>query len=300
MSDTIGFIGLGQMGQAMAGNLLKAGARLRVYNRSLEKAESLVVQGATRVDHPDEAVVPGGIVFTMLSNDLAVGDVVQGEHGLLHALGTGGIHVSMSTIAPDTARWLARRHTERGQLYVAAPVFGKPDVAAAGKLSVVTSGPAAAKERVRPWLEAMGQGIYDFGEDVGAAHVVKLAGNFLLGAAIESMAECFTLAQKNGIDRKKVYELFSSTLFACPVYKNYGQLIATETYSPIGAAPSLIRKDFRLVREVAEASETPMPLADLVYQRLTATVAKGRDDMDWAGFAREVSEAAGLPGVHGE
>ncbi|MBV9850038.1 MAG: NAD(P)-dependent oxidoreductase [Armatimonadetes bacterium] len=294
MSETAGFVGLGQMGQAMARNLLKAGFRLRVYNRTAERAEPLARLGAARAAQPGETVPPGGIVFTMLTNDQAVGDVAQGEHGLLNALGEGGVHVSMSTIAPDTARWLARRHEERGQHYVAAPVFGKPDAAAAAKLWIATSGPADAKERARPFLEAMGQGIYDFGDDPGAAHVVKLTGNFLFGAAIEAMAEAYTLAQKNGISRQKVHDLFTDTLFACPAYKGYGRLIAAQRYEPVGAPPSLIRKDFRLVRELADRSETPMPLADLIHQRLTATVAKGRDDRDWAGFAQEASDDAGL------
>ncbi len=294
MKETVGFIGLGQMGQAMAANLLRSGYGLRVYNRTADKARSLVEQGATQADSPGGTTEPGGVVFSMLTDDRAVEGVLEGPQGLLEALGTGGVHVSHSTIAPETARRLAARHAERGQTYLAAPVFGKPDAAAAAKLWVAVSGPADAKARVRPFLDAMGQGTYDFGEDGGAANVVKLAGNFLLGAAIEAMAEAFTLAQKSGIPREQVHDLFSSTLFACPVYKNYGKLIAEQRYEPIGALPSLIRKDFRLVRELADRTEVPMPLADLVHQRLTAMVAQGRDDRDWAGFAGEVSASAGV------
>ncbi len=300
MSDTVGFIGLGQMGRAMAGNLIGAGFGLRVHNRSAGKAETLVRRGATEADSPGATAAAGGLVFSMLTDDRAVEGVMDGPQGLLDALGAGGVHVSMSTIAPDTARRLAARHAERGQSYVAAPVFGKPDAAAAAKLWLAVSGPPDARARVRPYLDALGQGIFDFGDDPGAANVVKLAGNFLLGAAIEAMGEAFTLAQKSGIPREQVYELFSSTLFACPVYKNYGKLIAEEEYASIGALPALIRKDFRLVRELADRTEVPMPLADLVHQRLTAMVAKGRDDRDWAGFAGEVSEAAGLAAGGGE
>ena len=290
----IGFVGLGQMGAAMAANLIKAGFPLRVYNRTPEKARPLTEQGATQANSPADAAAPGGIVVTMLTNDTALEEVAWGENGFGTALGQGGIHLSMSTVAPDTSRRLAARHQEQGSHFVAAPVFGKPDAAAAQKLWIATSGSEDAKTRARPLLDAMGQGVYDFGEDAGAASVVKLTGNFLLGAAIEAMAEAFTLAQKSGIPRQAVYELFTNTLFACPVYKNYGKLIAEEHYQPIGAVPSLIRKDFGLVLQEAKTSQTPMPLASLVHDRLTAMVAKGREDRDWAGFAQEVSEGAGL------
>jgi 3-hydroxyisobutyrate dehydrogenase-like beta-hydroxyacid dehydrogenase len=129
--------------------------------------------------------------------------------------------------------------------------------------------------------------------------VIKLAGNFLLGAAVEAMAEAFTLAQKHGVPRRQTYAFFTQTLFDCFVYRAYGELVATEHYQPVGAKPSLIRKDYGLILEAAAEGLVPMPLASLIHQRLTATVAKGRDDADWAGFAREVSESAGLepPGV---
>lgn len=294
MSDTIGFIGLGGMGTAMAANLIKAGFTLKVYNRTPHRADSLVALGATRVDSLAEAAEEGGIVISMLTNDAAVEAVTFGDSGFGTALGTGGIHVSMSTIAPETSRHLAALHNEQQSYYVVAPVFGKPDAAAAQKLWIATSGPIEAKTRIQPLLNAMGQGIYDFGDDPGSANVVKLTGNFMFGAAIEAMGEAFTLAQKNGIPRTAVYEFFSETLFNCPVYKNYGKLISEEHYHPIGALPSLIRKDFGLILQAAQSSAVPMPLASLVHDRLTAMVAKGREDRDWAGFAGEISENAGL------
>jgi len=294
MSEAIGFIGLGGMGSAMAANLLEAGFALKVYNRNPERAKPLVEQGATQVYTPAEAAGAGGIVVTMLTNDEAVSSVAFGENGFGQTLGSGGIHVSMSTIAPETSRALAKRHEEQSSAFVAAPVFGKPDAAAAQKLWIATSGSAGAKARVQPLLDAMGQGVYDFGEDPGAASIVKLAGNFLLGAAIEALGEAFTLAQKSGLSRTDVYEFFTQTLFACPIYKNYGKLIAEEVYQPIGAVPSLIRKDFGLILQESKNAAMPMPLASLVHDRLTAMVAKGREDRDWAGFAEEISESAGL------
>ncbi len=229
----------------------------------------------------------------MVSDDRALEDVTLGANGLLGRLGDG-VHLSMSTIAPRTARRLADLHRERGASYVASPVFGKPEVAAEARLWVVTSGDAAARARVRPLQEAVGQRVVDFGDEPGAANVIKLAGNFLLGAAIEAMAEAFTLAQKHGVPRQQTHEFFSQTLFDCFVYRGYGELIASEHYQPVGGRPSLIRKDYGLILDAANEGLLPMPLASLIHDRLTATVAKGRDDADWAGFAREVSENAGL------
>jgi 3-hydroxyisobutyrate dehydrogenase-like beta-hydroxyacid dehydrogenase len=293
MKETVGFIGLGGMGLPMATNLLKAGFGLRVYNRTADKARPLLEQGAMLARSPAEAAAPGGIVVTIVSDDRALEDVTLGPGGLLDRLGDG-VHVSMSTIAPRTARRLAGLHRQRGGRYVASPVFGKPEVAARAKLWVVTSGDAAARARVRPLQEAMGQRVQDFGEDPGAANAIKLAGNFLLGAAIEAMAEAFTLAQKHGVPRQQTCAFFTQTLFDCFVYRAYGELVASEHYQPAGARPSLIRKDYGLILEAANEGFVPMPLASLIHERLTATVAKGRDDADWAGFAREVSESAGL------
>jgi 3-hydroxyisobutyrate dehydrogenase-like beta-hydroxyacid dehydrogenase len=229
----------------------------------------------------------------MVSDDRAVEDVTLGANGFLNHLGDG-VHLSMSTIAPRTARHLADLHRERGSRYVASPVFGKPDVAAQAKLWTVTSGDAAARARVRPLQEAMSHGVHDFGDEPGAANAIKLAGNFLFGAAIEAMGEAFTLAQKHGVPRQQTCEFFTETLFDCVAYHGYGKLIASENYQPVGARPSLIRKDYGLILEAAAEGLVPMPLAGLIHERLTATVAKGRDDADWAGFAREVSESAGL------
>jgi 3-hydroxyisobutyrate dehydrogenase-like beta-hydroxyacid dehydrogenase len=293
MKETVGFIGLGNMGLAMATNLLKAGFGLRVYNRTADKARPLVEKGARLVHSPAETAEPGGIVMTMVSDDRALKEVTVGMNGLLNRLGDG-VHLSMSTVAPRTARRLAVLHQERGGHYVASPVFGKPEVAAKAKLWIVTSGDAEARARVRPLQEAMSQRIYEFGEEPGAANAIKLAGNFLLGAAIEAMAEAFTLAQKHGVPRRQSYEFFTQTLFDCFVYRGYGELIASEHYQPVGAKPSLIRKDYGLILDAAAEGLVPMPLANLIHERLTATVAKGREDADWAGFAREVSESAGL------
>ena len=293
MNQVIGFVGLGNMGLPMATNLVKAGYSLQVYNRTAEKARSLLEQGAKLVDHPGDVVASSDIVITMLANDQALEAVVLGENGILDKLEAGGIHLSMSTIAPATARKLAEQHEQRGSHYLAAPVFGRPDAAAASKLWICLSGPTA-KNRVQPLLNVLGQGVFDFGEQVDAANVVKVTGNFLIISAIEAMAEAFTLAEKNGIERTQIAELFGQSLFACPIYQNYGRMIAQEQYQPAGFKLSLGLKDVTLALQTAKDSQMPMPIASLLHDRLMAAIAKGKGDLDWTGLASEVSEQAGL------
>src|SRR6266481_1445367 len=226
MSEQIGFIGLGNMGQPMTRNLLNAGFALRVYNRNASKAEPLVAQGAQQVFKPSDVVEPGDIVITMVANDSALESVVLGEDGFLERLGPNGIHLSMSTVSPATARKLADLHAKHGSIYLAAPVFGRPEAAAARKLWICLSGPQLARERVQPVLKALGQGIFDFGEDPGAANIVKLCGNFLILSAMEAMAEALTLAEKSGMDRSAVSDMLTHTLFSAPIYQIYGKMIA--------------------------------------------------------------------------
>src|SRR5258708_403085 len=171
--------------------------------------------------------------MTMLSDDAALKEVVTGEHGFLHRLGQNGVHVSLSTVSPETSRELARLHAKSGSFYVAAPVLGRPDAAAARKLWICVSGVEEAKARVRPILEVIGQGIFDYGEDPGAANVVKLCNNFLIAAAQEAMAEALTLAEKNGLRREQVMDMFAQTLFACSAYQNYGKMIAEKRFEPV-------------------------------------------------------------------
>jgi 3-hydroxyisobutyrate dehydrogenase-like beta-hydroxyacid dehydrogenase len=294
VNNVVGFIGLGSMGLPIATNLVESGYRLRVYNRTPQKAQSLVDKGAQLANSPADVVEQGGFVISMLANDQALEDIVLGEGGILEKLGSGGVHISMSTVSPATAGRLAQQHEQQGSHYLAAPVFGRPEAAAAKKLWICLSGNEAAKERVLPLLNGLGQKVFDFGEQIGAANVVKLTGNFLIVSALEAMAEAFTLAEKNGIERTQVAELFGQTLFACPIYQNYGRAIAQEQYEPAGFKLSLGLKDVDLVLQTAQESQMPMPLASLVHDRLIAAVAKGRGDIDWTGLALGVSEEAGL------
>jgi 3-hydroxyisobutyrate dehydrogenase-like beta-hydroxyacid dehydrogenase len=294
MSDTIGFIGLGRMGEPMARNLMRAGFKLRIYNRTPEKAAALAAEGASAVTRAADAVEPGGVAVSMVANDQALEEVVAGDGGLGATLGQGGVHVSMSTVSPATARRLAELHRRHGSAYVAAPVFGRPEAAAARKLWICAAGAQAAKERVRPVLEALGQAVYDFGEEPAGANVVKLAGNFLILSAVEAMAEAFTLAQKNGVDKSALAKLFGETIFACPIYQNYGKIIAAEAFEPAGFKLALGMKDINLVLDTAEVSGAPMPLASMLHDRLLAAFAKGRQELDWSAIALESKEDAGL------
>jgi len=294
MSEMIGFVGLGAMGFPMARNLLAAGYGLRVFNRTRAKAEPLKAAGAVICDTPGNAADGVNVVVTMLADDAAVEEVTAGDNGILTCLDPGCVHLSMSTISPDTARHLASLHDLHDTHYVAGPVFGRPDAATAKKLWVVLSGNADARASARSVAEALGQGVFDLGDDPAAAHVVKLCGNFLLGAAIEAMAEAFTLAEKAGVDRNAAYTVLTQTLFANPIYQNYGRLIAGEVYEPAGFSLPLGQKDIALAQRIGSATHTPLPLANLLQDRLTAARAKGRGHLDWSALALEASEAAGL------
>jgi 3-hydroxyisobutyrate dehydrogenase-like beta-hydroxyacid dehydrogenase len=294
MSETLGFIGLGNMGEPIAANLIQAGYALRVYNRTASKAAPLAAKGATVVQNPADVAVPGGVVLSMLADDHAVEDVSLPPGSFVERLGPGGVHVSISTISPAAARHLAEHHAKHRVEYVGSPVFGRPDAAAAKKLWVCISGSAAARKRVAPILAAIGQGTFEFGDDPGAANVVKLCGNFMIAAAIETLAESFALAEKNGVDKKAMADLFGKTLFACPIYQGYGKQISEERFQPAGFRLVLGLKDISLALQTAAASSMPMPIASLLRDRWLASVAKGRADMDWTAIAIGVAEDSGL------
>ena len=210
-----------------ARNLLKAGYKLKVYKRTGSKAEAFAALGAKVADQPRGAVTPGGVVITVVSDDAALESVVLSE-GFLERLGSRGIHLSMSTVSPELAQKLAALHAEHGSSYVEAPVFGRPEAAAEQKLWICVAGPVSAKERVRSLLEALGQGIFDFGEAAGAAVTVKLSGNFLLINARLAMSEALSLAKKNGVDPTKVADMLTQTLFTSPFYQGLARTLGPD------------------------------------------------------------------------
>ncbi|HET8829169.1 MAG TPA: NAD(P)-dependent oxidoreductase [Pelobium sp.] len=292
--NKITFIGLGNMGLPMAQNLINAGHQVKVHNRSIEKAKNL--RGSFKVcNSVKEACAGQEIVITMLSEDDILYQICEGNDGLLNSMESGAVHVSMSTISPDTSRDLFEKHQQKNQHYLSSPVFGRPNAAAEAKLFICTSGEDIIKQKVKPILELLGQSVYDFGTDAGAANVVKLAGNFMIMASMETMAEAFTLAEKQGLDREQVANFFGETVFNAPIYKNYGTLIAKKQYHPVGFKSSLGFKDARLASKMALDAEMPAPLLSLVYNRLLSTLANGKKDSDWVeGISGGVSKDAGI------
>lgn len=289
----VGFIGLGHMGQPMARNLLKAGHRVVVWNRTHEKAQTLAAEGARVAATPAEAC-GGEVLITMLTGDEAVEDVVFGSGNVLTALGRDKTHCSMSTISIDLSARLAQAHGEAGQGYMAAPVFGRPEAATAAKLFIIAAGPQPLIARCQPLFDAMGQKTCIVGETPSMANVVKLTGNFLIASMIESLGEAIALIRKSGIDPHRYVDILTGTLFSAPVYKTYGTIIAEGAYEPAGFAMSLGLKDVRLALAAADARAVPMPVASLVHDHFLAGVAQGQGEADWSGLARLAARNAGL------
>ena len=289
----VGFIGLGQMGQAMALNLVKAGHRVVAYNRTRAKAEALASQGAEVAESLADAC-RRPVLITMLADDLAVEAAFFGDGNGLLALGQGAVHISMSTISVALSDRLAEAHRKAGQAYVAAPVFGRPEAAAAAKLFVVAAGPEARVTQCQPLFEAIGQRTFVVGDTPSSANLVKLSGNFLLAAMIECLGEAFALTRKGGIEPHLYLEILTNTLFSAPAYKTYGTIIANQQYEPAGFKMSLGLKDIRLALAAADALAAPMPVASLVHDHFLAGVALGKGDSDWSGLARLAAANAGL------
>jgi 3-hydroxyisobutyrate dehydrogenase-like beta-hydroxyacid dehydrogenase len=290
----VAFIGLGGMGLPMARHLLQAGHTLSVYNRTRARADVLAPLGARIADTPAAAARGADVLVTMVADDQALEQVVLGDSGALAALGPGAIHISASTISPRLSLRLAERHQAAGQLYVAAPVFGRPQAAEAKQLWIVAAGPPSAIERVHALLEAMGQGVIVAGTDPARANVIKLAGNFLLAAAIEAMGEAFALGRKYDVLPADLLDIVNGRLFRSPIYENYGKLIASERYEPAGFKLRYGLKDVRLALAAADDVAAPMPLASLIHDRFLSGVARGWGDADWAALARVAAADAGL------
>ena len=290
----IGFLGLGQMGSAIALNLVRARHEVRVWNRSTAKAGPLIEAGATLAASPREAAEGCDVVFSMLADDAALDAVLVGEFGLMKGLAAGALHVSMSTIAVATADRVAGWHAERGQRFVAAPVFGRPEAAAVAKLYVVAAGDPAALETVMPLLEAVGQRVFRVGDTPSKANLVKLCGNFMILSIVETMAEAMTLAEKGGVPKAKLLEIMTGTLFDAPIVRTYGAILVGERFRPAGFAAPLGLKDMNLASRAAEAHRVPMPLLSLLRDHLLETLAVEGPDIDWSGIARTVARHGGL------
>ena len=282
------------MGLPLARHLLQAGHTVTVYNRTRARADLLKQLDPVIAESPAAAARGAEVLITMVADDAALEAVLLGDQGALPALPRGAIHVSMSTISPALSGRLAERHHAAGQTYVAAPVFGRPEAAEAKQLWIVAAGPPAALERCRPLFDAMGQGTIPAGEDPARANVIKLAGNFLLAAAIEALGEAFALGRKYGIAPAELLDIANGKLFRSPIYENYGKLIAEQRYEPAGFKLRYGLKDVRLALAAADEVAAPLPLASLLRDHYLSAVARGWQEIDWAGLARVAAADAGL------
>lgn len=277
----VGIIGLGRMGRGMAASLVRAGHRVRVWNRSPGIAGSIA--GAVPVESPAEAFA-GDAAITMLSDDSALRAVIV-DGGLLEGGRRPAFHLSMSTISVALTKELAAAHAEAGVPYIAAPVFGRPDVAEKGLLNIVAAGDAGAIAAAAPLLDAMGAKTWPFGPEPFRANAVKLAGNFMLVAAIEAMGEATAFGEAHGVASADLLDLLTNTLFASPVYKGYGASIAARRYEPPGFGLALGAKDVGLVLAAAGQAGVPMPFASHLRDGLIEAIAHGDGNKDLAALA---------------
>lgn len=290
----VGMIGVGRMGAGMAANLLQAGHEVCVYNRSPEKAAALIAQGARAAASIADAC-GGDAVLSMLANDEAVESAVFADGGIAASLPAGALHISSSTISIALVERLTAAHRDAGQRFVAAPVFGRPHLAAAGQLFVIAAGEPAAIEAATSILDAIGQKTFVVGETPQIANLIKISGNFLIASVMESLGEAMALVGKAGIDRRQYLEILTSTLFNAPVYSTYGGLVADGNFEPAGFAAPLGYKDIRLALAAADELRVPMPLASLLRDRFLTLLAQGGDHLDWSAIGGLAAKDAGVP-----
>lgn len=293
----LGFIGLGRMGAGMARNLLRAGHHLAVYNRTREKAQALAEHGARIARSPADAASGAEAVFTMLSDDHALSEVVFGEHGLASLHDAAPIHISSSTISVAFARRLAQEHAARRQPFLTACVFGRPEAAENKKLIVVAAADAPTIEHCRPLFEAIGRATFIAGPEPWNANLFKLCGNFMIASMLETFGEAFAAVRKANLDHHRFLDIVNE-LFQSPVYKNYGATVADEKFDPAGFALNLGLKDVRQVLEAAHDLAVPMPFASVVRDHLVSAMAHGQELLDWSSFCRVPARNAGLEEPH--
>jgi 3-hydroxyisobutyrate dehydrogenase-like beta-hydroxyacid dehydrogenase len=271
----VAFIGLGNMGLPMAKNLVKAGFVVQGYNRSRERRDLL--EGAKLFAKAEDAVKGADVVITMLSDDDAVREV---QSAVMPAMKPGSIHLSMSTIAPATATELAEKCKTKGITYLSSPVMGRPPAAEAKQLFILLSGNASSRERVQPLLMAMGQRVFDFGEEVSAANTVKLAMNYMIFTTIGMLSEVMLVAEKTGIDKQALFNTMTSTIFGSPVINVYGSLILQEKDNPNGFATRLASKDLRLMQETAAGRKLQLPLGEVIQQHFREIISNNEGNKD--------------------
>ncbi|WP_024557562.1 NAD(P)-dependent oxidoreductase [Franconibacter pulveris 1160] len=287
----IAFLGLGGMGQPMASNLLNAGYEVTVWNRSPEPALKLAEQGATLAASPAD-IASATVLITILADDVATEQVVLGQ-GALAALARGAIWINMATVSVAFTEEMERRAHEKGVSYIAAPVLGRVDVAAAGNLNILTAGDAALLDNVQEIFDVLGQKTWRFGDRPAQAATVKLAANFMIASAIEAMGEASALVEAYDVGKGDFLGMLTSTLFAAPAYKNYGAMIAEDRYSPAGFTMKLGLKDVRLAQQAAESKNVPMGIAGVLRDNYLDALAHGDEKLDWAALATVSARRSG-------
>jgi 3-hydroxyisobutyrate dehydrogenase-like beta-hydroxyacid dehydrogenase len=290
----VGFIGLGQMGRPMAERLVGAGHDVKVYNRTRAAAEPLARLGAKVVEGPEQ-LLDAEIVVSMLADDAAVAAIWL-DSALAQRMRAGAAHLNMSTISMDVARRLAAEHKRGGSLYVSAPVFGRPPVAAQGQLDAIAAGAPQALERCQPLLKAMAKQVFVVGEEPEKANAVKIARNFLLATVIESLGEAFALVRKCGVEGKLFQDILSNTSLGSPVYKNYSKMIVEQAWTPAQFSMPLGLKDVELALATGREVGVPLPAGELIRTNLLDAIGAGRGDQDWAALAGHIANGAGLKG----
>jgi 3-hydroxyisobutyrate dehydrogenase-like beta-hydroxyacid dehydrogenase len=289
----IGFIGLGKMGAGMARNLLRAGHEVRAYNRSRAKVQALAADGIQFADTIAAACHDSEAVITMVADDHALEAVIFGEAGLAASLASGATHISSSTIGTALSRRLTAEHAARGQGYLSATVFGRPEAAEARQLVVVAGGPANLTDRFRPLFDAIGRQVFIAGVEPWQANAVKLCGNFMIASMLETFSEAFATLRKAKVDPHLFLDTMTA-LFGSPVYASYGRIIADEKFDPAGFPVPLGLKDVKLVLQTADECASPMPIASLVRDQLLSALAQGQSSLDWASVSKVAARNAGL------
>ncbi|WHY20405.1 NAD(P)-dependent oxidoreductase [Paenibacillus sp. G2S3] len=287
----ISFIGLGKMGFPMAQNLLEAGNELIVFNRTREKAQPLIDQGAHYSETPLEAAQKSDMVITMLSDDAALKEIVEGPNGILNGLSEKGIHISASTISVELARKLSAAHAERKQYFVSATVLGRPDAAKAAKLRIILAGPEQARQQLIPVLEQLGQEIFEIGDYSEEGNVVKIGVNFLIASMLEALSETQLMVEKYGIESARFMDVVNA-LFQSPLYRNYGAIMTEQRFEPAGFKMMLGLKDVALAIEAAQSVQAPLPLGQLIHHHLSEGIAHGYGEMDWTALIRYLEHSS--------
>lgn len=290
----VGFVGLGRMGRGMALRIRENGHELAVFDAVAEATKPLAAAGARVAASVADLAADSDVVVSMLVHDAAIESVTLGADGLCASLPDGGVHVVMGTHGVATVRRLEESHREAGQTLVAAPVLGRPDLAASGQLGIVVAGPEDAVARVEPLLSVLGRRTFLAGPKPESATAIKLANNAVLGCAMVAMAEGFALIRKYGVAPQVFQDVMTEGLFSAPAYKIYGQKMVDESFDEVGSPISVGLKDAKLIAEAGALAHVPMPSHNVYLDRLIGATAHGDGERDQAVLGREQARAAGL------